>query len=124
MTNESEHAPTEKAQYERRASVIRTVPAFPGVTRRVLASGEQLMLVEIALEEGHEVPEHVHPHEQGGTVREGRIRATVGGVVSDLEAGDAYMIPGGVVHHVVALAPAILIEAFSPPREEFLGDLV
>ncbi|RLT26348.1 MAG: cupin domain-containing protein [Chloroflexi bacterium] len=119
MTNEHEHAP-----FERRANVIRTVDAFPGVTRRTLASGDKLMLVEIAITEGNEVPEHTHPHEQGGSVREGRIRITVGGVVTDLEAGDAYMIPGGVVHHVVALTPAILIEAFSPPREEFLGDLV
>jgi quercetin dioxygenase-like cupin family protein len=115
---------TDRAQYERRADVIRTVDAFPGVTRRTLGSGEHLMLVEIGIAEGHEVPEHVHPHEQAGSVREGRARFTIGGVVSDLEVGDAYVIPGGVVHHVVALAPAILIEAFSPPREDFLGDLV
>lgn len=122
--NETDRAQSEKAQYERRADIIRTVDAFPGVTRRTLGSGDHLTLVEIGITEGHEVPEHVHPHEQAGSVREGRVRFTIGGVVSDLEAGDAYLIPGGVVHHVVALAPAILIEAFSPPREDFLGDLV
>lgn len=122
--NETDRAQSEKAQYERRADIIRTVDAFPGVTRRTLGSGDHLTLVEIGITEGHEVPEHVHPHEQVGSVREGRARFTIGGVVSDLEAGDAYLIPGGVVHHVVALAPAILIEAFSPPREDFLGDLV
>ena len=122
--NETDRAQSEKAQYERRADIIRTVDAFPGVTRRTLGSGDHLTLVEIGITEGHEVPEHVHPHEQAGSVREGRVRFTIGGVVSDLETGDAYLIPGGVVHHVVALAPAILIEAFSPPREDFLGDLV
>ena len=114
----------DRAQYERRADIIRTVDAFPGVTRRTHGSGDHLTLVEIAITEGHEVPEHVHPHEQAGSVREGRVRFTIGGVISDLEAGDAYLIPGGVLHHVVALSPAILIEAFSPPREDFLGDLV
>ena len=43
--------------------------------------------------------------------------------IDELEAGDAYLIPGGIVHHVVALEPAVLIEAFSPPRQDFLADL-
>lgn len=111
------------AQYERRRDVIRSIDAFPGVVRRTLHSGDHITLVEITIASGHEVPEHVHPHEQAGNVREGRVRFTIGGVVSELEAGDAYLIPGGIVHHVVAIAPAILIEAFSPPREDFLTDL-
>ena len=109
--------------YERRSGVIRSIDAFPGVVRRTLHSGDAITLVEIAIATGHEVPEHVHPHEQAGNVREGRVRFTIGGVVTELEAGDAYLIPGGIVHHVVALAPAVLIEAFSPPREDFLADL-
>lgn len=91
--NETDRAQSEKAQYERRADIIRTVDAFPGVTRRTLGPGDHLTLVEIGITEGHEVPEHVHPHEQAGSVREGRVRFTIGGVVSDLEAGDAYLIP-------------------------------
>ena len=49
--------------YERRADVIRSIDAFPGVVRRTLHSGEAITLVEIAIATGHEVPEHVHPHE-------------------------------------------------------------
>jgi quercetin dioxygenase-like cupin family protein len=109
--------------FERRGAVIRAVEAFPGVTRRTLHSGDHVTLVQIDIEAGHEVPEHVHPHEQAGNVREGRLRFTIGGMVSELEPGDAYLIPGGIVHHVVALEPAVLIEAFSPPREDFLTDL-
>ena len=104
--------------YERRADVIRSIDAFPGVVRRTLHSGEAITLVEIAIATGHEVPEHVHPHEQAGNVREGRVRFTINGVVTELAAGDAYLIPGGIVHHVVALEPAVLIEAFSPPRQD------
>ena len=109
--------------YERRRDSIRAVDAFDGVVRRTLHSGERVTLVRIDIAAGHEVPEHVHPHEQAGHVLAGRVRFTVGGEVTELQAGDAYLIPGGVVHHVVALEPAVLIEAFSPVREDFLADL-
>ena len=109
--------------FERRYASMRAVEAFPGVTRRTLGSGASLTLAEIQIAEGHEVPEHVHPHEQAGQVASGRVRFTIGGQALELGPGDAYVIPGGVPHHVVAIDPATLIEAFSPVREDFLGDL-
>jgi quercetin dioxygenase-like cupin family protein len=114
---------TTRKPYERRYDAMRAVEAFPGVMRRTLGSGERLTLVEIRIAEGHEVPEHTHPHEQAGQVVEGRVRFRIGGQELELETGDSYMIPGGVEHHVVALEAATLIEAFSPVREDFLPDL-
>ena len=38
--------------YERRADVIRSIDAFPGVVRRTLHSGEAITLVEIAIATG------------------------------------------------------------------------
>jgi quercetin dioxygenase-like cupin family protein len=114
---------TTSKPYERRYDAMREVRAFPGVTRRTLGSGERLTLVEIRIDEGHEVPEHTHPHEQAGQVVEGRVRFRIGGQELELQRGDAYLIPGGVEHHVVALESATLIEAFSPVREDFLPDL-
>lgn len=110
----------QEAQYERRYASMRAVEAFPGVVRRLLGSGAALSLVEIQIATGHEVPEHTHPHEQAGQVASGRVRFTIGGQVLELGRGDAYLIPGGVPHHVVALEPATLTEAFSPVRADFL----
>ena len=106
--------------YERRYAAMPAVDAFPGVVRRLLGSGAVLSLVEIQIETNHEVPEHTHPHEQAGQVASGRVRFTIGGQTMELERGDSYLIPGGVPHHVVALEPTTLIEAFSPVREDFL----
>jgi quercetin dioxygenase-like cupin family protein len=111
---------TTEAQYERRYAFMRAVDAFPGVVRRLLSSGVALSLVEIQIAAGHDVPEHTHPHEQAGQVAAGRVRFTIGGQSVELGRGDAYLIPGGVTHHVVALEPATLIEAFSPVREDFV----
>ena len=106
----------------RRYGELRPVDQFPGVVRRTLASGGRLTLVEIRLEPGAEVPEHVHPHEQAGHVAAGRVRFRLGGAESELGPGDSYLIPGGLPHHVVALGAATLIEAFSPVREDFADD--
>ena len=61
----------------------------------MLGSGEHISFVEITIEEGHDVPEHVHPHEQAGQVIAGRARFRIGDQETELEQGDSYMIPGG-----------------------------
>ena len=84
-------------RYDRRYAQMRAVDAFPGVVRRTLGSGASLTLVEIQIALGHEVPEHVHPHEQAGTVR---ARITHG-----------YYNQPGVLREVAgALIPALEME--------------
>ena len=103
-------------------SDTRALPAFPGVTRRTLASGDHLTLVRIEIERGHTVPEHTHPHEQAGTVIVGRISIRIGATTSTCDEGDAYLIPGRIPHEVTAIEPTTLVEVFSPVREEFAHD--
>ena len=98
------------------------LPAFPGVTRRTLVSGDRLTLVRIEVERGHIVPEHVHPHEQAGTVIVGRISIRLGDTTTVCDEGDSYLIPGDLPHEVTAIEPSTLLECFSPVREEFAHD--
>lgn len=109
----------------RAATAMRALEAFPGVTRRTLASGDNLTLVQIDCIAGAVVPEHVHPHEQAGTVASGRIMLRVGvegAPEREVGAGGSYLIPGGLPHLVRALEAARLIEVFAPVREEFAHD--
>jgi quercetin dioxygenase-like cupin family protein len=99
---------------------LAVVDMFPGVVRRLLASGDRLTLVEVRIEAGSNVPEHTHPHEQAGQVASGRVHFRIGAEEFDLEPGDSYLIPGDVPHYVEAADAAILIEAFSPVRQDFL----
>ena len=109
----------------RTAEAMRAVEAFPGVTRRTLASGDHLTLVQIDCVAGAVVPEHVHPHEQAGTVVSARIVLRVGGEGAperEVAPGGGYLIPGGAPHLVRAIDAARLIEVFAPVREEFAHD--
>lgn len=95
------------------------VEMLPGVVRRTLTAGDKMMLIEVTLDPGAVVPSHTHPHEQTGYVVSGRMRLQIAHEVQDLNPGDAYMIPGGVEHQATALEPLVIIDVFSPPREEY-----
>lgn len=91
----------------------------PGVAVHILTDGDQITLVQVVLETGSVVPMHTHVHEQSGTLMNGRLKFEIGGEVHDLKAGDAWMIPSNVPHEVTTVEKAMVIEAFSPPREDW-----
>ena len=98
------------------------IEMFPGVTRRTLVSGDNVTLVQITFSPGAAVPEHTHPHEQAGTVADGRIHLEIGNETWELGPGASYLIPGDAAHYVRAIDAATLVEVFSPVREEFAND--
>ena len=94
---------------------------YPGVLARMIAH-DRLMLAKVVVPTGTVVPPHSHPHEQAGWILEGSARFTVGDETRDLVAGDHYLIPSGVAHHVVPGPNGLVaIDVFSPPREDFLA---
>ncbi len=99
---------------------VTPVEMLPGLYRRTLAWGEKAMLCEFTAEAGVQVPLHSHPHEQVGMVQSGRVEFTVAGERWIAGPGDAYAIPGGVEHAARFLEPTVLLELFSPPREEYI----
>jgi quercetin dioxygenase-like cupin family protein/GNAT superfamily N-acetyltransferase len=99
-------------------SAIATAPA-PGITRRTLVHGPQLMLVEFILEAGRDLPIHTHPHEQCGYIVSGRLRLTMNGKPHELGAGDSYHVLPNVPHGANIRETATVIDAFTPPREDF-----
>ena len=102
-----------------RAVDVKPVEMLPGAWRRTLATGERQMICQFKLAQGAVVPAHSHPHEQVGYVLEGRIRLIIDGQAYDLESGDSYFIPGGVEHEATALTDCMVLDVFSPPREEY-----
>jgi len=92
---------------------------IPGMQIRV-ASGERIMLSYVDLEEGSEVKDHSHPHEQAGMVIEGEGDFRIGGEERKVRPGDLYVIPSQVVHRLlVTRGPMRVLDIFSPPREEY-----
>jgi len=91
-----------------------------GVTRKILASGGGMMTVQFGFTSGSVGYLHTHPHEQVGYVVTGRFEITLGGEKSIIETGDTYYVPPGVEHGVVAMEDGVLLDVFTPQREDFI----
>lgn len=92
-----------------------------GVNRKILATGGGLMTVEFRFDRGAIGALHSHVHEQVGYVVAGRFEFTLEGKMTVLEPGDSYYVPSGAVHGAKALEDGILLDVFTPQREDFLG---
>ncbi|WP_312118938.1 cupin domain-containing protein [Pantoea vagans] len=91
-----------------------------GVTRRVLAHGGTMMAVEVSFEKGATGPLHHHPHEQLTYVLSGRLAFTSEGETREVGAGDTLYKAPDVVHGCVCLEAGVLLDTFTPQREDFL----
>jgi quercetin dioxygenase-like cupin family protein len=94
--------------------------AAPGVLRRILAYCDDLMCVENCFDEGAAGAIHSHPHTQITYVAEGRFRFTIGDEVKEVSKGDTLCKRDGIKHGCVCLEKGILVDFFTPMREDFL----
>ncbi|HUN05349.1 MAG TPA: cupin domain-containing protein [Aggregatilineales bacterium] len=95
------------------------VQMMPGVKRRILVDGDQLMLVQVTLDAGAVVPTHQHVHEQITYVLEGHLDFKVGGELHVVRTGDSVHMASNVPHQVTAHVNSRVLDVFSPPREDF-----
>jgi quercetin dioxygenase-like cupin family protein len=91
-----------------------------GIELTTLVHGEKTLMGQFTIAQGGKIPAHSHPHEQTGIMLSGKLRFTVDGEVVDVEAGDSWCLPGGVEHAAEALEDVVVIEVFSPVREDYL----
>ncbi|WP_424926722.1 cupin domain-containing protein [Amaricoccus tamworthensis] len=102
-------------------SAFPVVEAGEGVSRQVLADHPDMMVVAFTFGgEGAEGAPHSHPHVQSTYVKSGRFRFTIGDDVREVGPGDSFVIPSGVTHGCVCLEPGVLVDGFTPRREDFL----
>jgi quercetin dioxygenase-like cupin family protein len=95
------------------------IEMFPGITRYTLITTEKLMICEFNFNAGTEIPSHAHPHEQVGYVVSGKVIMTIDGKDYELTAGDSYAAPSGITHSARIVDDTIIIDTFSPPREDY-----
>ena len=91
-----------------------------GVTRRVLAYNAGLMCVENTFEEGAVGALHSHPHTQITYVVSGAFSFTIDGEERIVRPGDTMLKEDGVVHGCKCLEAGILLDIFTPMREDFV----
>ena len=95
----------------------------PLVARQVVHS-DTMTIARLQLKQGAVVPRHHHVNEQVANVEKGRLRFVWDdGQSTMMEAGDSLQIPSNVPHMVEVLEDAIVVDLFSPVREDWLrGD--
>ena len=92
-----------------------------GVTRRVLVYNDQLMIVEVAFQTGGVGSVHTHPHWQNTYVKSGRFRFTIEGEEVTVAAGDTLAFPSNIPHGTLCLEEGVLLDIFTPMREDFVA---
>lgn len=90
----------------------------PAIGRQVIHT-ETMTLARLVLRRGAVVPLHQHPNEQIATVLQGRLRFVVGGEERAVSAGESVALAANVLHEVEALEDSVVLDVFSPVREDW-----
>lgn len=96
---------------------------FQGITNSILISGEKMMFLLVELGPRSVVPLHSHPHEQMGICLKGRVEFQGEDKTVVVEPNTVYLFHSNEKHgaKVVGKEGATVLEAFSPPREDYLA---
>jgi quercetin dioxygenase-like cupin family protein len=92
-----------------------------GVRLKNLVHGERTHLTKVKLKKGAVVPEHQHSQEQTGYLISGSLRFFSEDEETIVSVGDCWVFAGGEMHGAEALEDSVVIEMFSPLREDYLN---
>ena len=90
------------------------------IEQKTLVHGENTLMVEFKMKKGAIVPLHCHPHEQTGYLISGHIKFLMNSKEVDCQPGDSWCLPGNQEHGAEALEDSVIVEVFSPVREDYL----
>jgi len=92
----------------------------PGITRQMIW-GDRVMVCRLRLAPRTVTAVHSHPHEQITLVEQGSVEFTIDGQKRLASTGDVLHFPSHCPHGATMLGDeVVLIDIFSPVREDFL----
>lgn len=91
----------------------------PSIARRYITAG-RVTVARFELGRGGIVPSHAHEHEQITCVLQGALKFTCGGRETIVRGGEVLQIPSWVEHGVEVLDDAVVIDVFSPVRQDWI----
>lgn len=94
--------------------------ASEGVERFVKSYTDEVMVVENHFKKGAVGALHNHPHTQITYVVSGKFEFTIGEEKKIVTSGDTMLKKNGITHGCVCLEEGILLDIFSPMREDFV----
>ena len=94
--------------------------AGEGIVRQIMGYNDNLMMVKVKFETGAIGTPHTHPHTQTTYVASGVFEFTTDGETKIVRPGDGVYMKPGSLHGCICLEAGVLIDTFSPMREDFL----
>lgn len=94
--------------------------AGEGIVRQIMGYNDNLMMVKVKFETGAIGTPHTHPHTQTTYVASGVFEFTTDGETKIVRPGDCVYMKPGILHGCICLEAGVLIDTFSPMREDFL----
>ncbi len=95
-----------------------------GLSRQILGWDNQIMMVKVKFEKGSIASQHTHFHTQTSFCHSGKFEFTIDGEKYVIEAGDGLYIAPNLIHGAVCLEAGVVLDVFSPVREDFLDGSV
>lgn len=92
-----------------------------GIKRQIYVYDDVIMLVKAKFEAEAVGSLHEHHHSQVTYVESGVFEMTIGDEVRIIKKGDGYYVPPHALHGWLCKEPEVLIDVFSPHREDFLS---
>ncbi len=80
---------------------------------------DQMTLALVRIEKGSRLPEHHHVHEQITNVLEGELEMNINGEIKSCKPGTSVEIPSNTPHSAVAKTDCLVMDVFSPVREDY-----
>lgn len=93
-----------------------------GIVRQNLGFDDSLLLARVSFEKGSIGYTHSHPHSQVAYVESGVFDFSVGSETRRMEAGDCVYIPPHAQHGAECVEAGVLLDIFSPCREDLLPE--
>jgi quercetin dioxygenase-like cupin family protein len=91
-----------------------------GIRRKILGFDEKMMMTIVEFKKNAMGTVHAHPHRQVTYIAYGAFQVQIENEKKLLKKGDSFFVPPSVEHGVTALEDSLLVEVFSPLREDFL----
>ena len=90
--------------------------------KEIMSYDDRLMLVKVEFEKGGIGSVHKHHHTQITHIESGVFEVEINGEKKILKGGDGFYIPPNVLHGAVCMEAGVLIDVFSPMREDFVDN--
>lgn len=90
------------------------------IQRQIVGFDDKIMMVNVHFDKDGIGAMHNHSHTQVTYIAEGKFEVTIGDETKIIKKGDSFFVPSNVMHGVVCVEEGMLIDVFSPMREDFL----